>query len=40
MPIKEGLKREFDNLKPGDIGCLGGINQRMDKYLESIGEKV
>lgn len=40
MPLKEGLKREFENLKPDDIGCLAGINERMDKYLESIGEKV
>lgn len=39
MKIKDGLKREFDNLNPDDIPCLTGVNEKMDKYLESIGVK-
>ena len=39
MLLKDGLKREFEKITPDDIGCSAGINERMDKYIESIGEK-
>lgn len=35
-PIKKALKMEFDNLKPGDIGCNKDVNKRMDEYLERM----
>jgi len=36
MPLREGLKREFENVTVEEIGCDQKINERMDKYLESL----
>ena len=33
MPLKEGLKREFECLKPGDIAPAAEVNARMDAFL-------
>lgn len=36
MPLKEGLKREFENITLNDIKCHEDINKKMDAYLNSI----
>ena len=36
MPLKEGLKRELANISLEDVGFYEIVNERMDKYLESI----
>ena len=38
MPLKEGLKRELQNITLDDIGYNQGANERMDEYLESINK--
>ena len=39
MPLKDGLKLEFSGIGIEDIKCSHEVNNRMDKYLESIGIK-
>ena len=36
MSLKEGLRREFENVTLEMVGCYTEANERMDKYLESI----
>ncbi len=36
MPLKEGLRYELQSVTIDDIGCNSYINERMDKYIESI----
>ena len=39
MPLKEGLRRELENITIDDIRYNTNINERMDKYLEKYGVK-
>ena len=39
MPLRDGLARELAQVKLEDVGCNAAVNERMDRYLESIGHK-
>ena len=38
-PLREGLKREYENATLDMVGCDEEIDKRMDEYLESIGKQ-
>lgn len=39
MPLKDGLKRELENVTLEMVGCYAEANARMDEYLKSIGRE-
>ena len=37
--LRDGLKREYENVTLDMIGCSTDVNERMDEYLKSIGRE-